>query len=82
MGGTGRLPLLSGTITGYSAYQLAATAGAQAYGLILPTGQTWQTAAIEVQAASGQPTPVDVYEVLEVNNTTSLITPTFTPSGR
>lgn len=37
----------------YAAYQAAASAGAQIYGMSAPTGQKWVMAAIEVQAAAG-----------------------------
>jgi hypothetical protein len=37
----------------YHAYQTAAAAGSQAYGLTLPATQKWTLAAIEIQSASG-----------------------------
>jgi hypothetical protein len=41
----------------YDAYQTAASAGSQTYGLTAPTGQKTVMAAIEVQASSGAATP-------------------------
>lgn len=53
--------LATGGYTGYCAYQTAATAGAQTYGLTLPIGETYTMGALELQAAAGGPAaPPDV----------------------
>jgi hypothetical protein len=44
---------LAGQWTHYSAYQAAASAGSQTYGLTAQTGQTYTMAAIEIQDAGG-----------------------------
>lgn len=44
---------VSGQDTLYTAYQAAASAGAQTYGLTAPTGQTSNLAAIEIQDSGG-----------------------------
>jgi hypothetical protein len=41
--------------TTYTAYQSAATAGAQTYGLTAPAGQSFTMASVEVQASGGAP---------------------------
>jgi hypothetical protein len=46
---------LTGFFTVYNAYQAAASAGSQTYGLTAPTGQTWNLAAIEIQASGSAP---------------------------
>lgn len=46
---------LTGSQTVYGAYQSAASAGSQTYGLTAPTGQSFTMAAIEVQASGGAP---------------------------
>lgn len=46
---------VSGQHTVYAAYQAAAAAGSQTYGLTAPTGQTYGLAAIEIQASGGAP---------------------------
>lgn len=45
----------AGNYTVYSAYQQAATAGSQTYGLTAPTGQTPSLAAVEIQASGAAP---------------------------
>jgi hypothetical protein len=44
---------VSGLHTVYTAYQAAASAGAQTYGLTAPTGQNPTLAAIEIQDSGG-----------------------------
>jgi len=46
-----------------SFWQPAATAGAQSVGMTAPTGQTWSTAALEVQAAGAGPTGISLADV-------------------
>lgn len=49
----------------YYAWQNAATAGSQTFGMSAPTGQKWAMAAIEIQAAaaaSANPQPVRAYQ--------------------
>jgi hypothetical protein len=46
---------VSGLHTAYTAYQAAASAGAQTYGLTAPTGQNPTLAAIEIQDSGGAP---------------------------
>lgn len=48
---------IASNISAYTAYQAAATAGSQTYGLTAPTGQAWTLAAIEIQASAAAPTP-------------------------
>jgi hypothetical protein len=43
----------TGLWTHYSAYQSAASAGAQTYGMTAPTGQTYTMASIEIQDSGG-----------------------------
>lgn len=45
----------TGQHTVYAAYQAAASAGSQTYGLTLPTGQTYTLASIEIQDSGGAP---------------------------
>jgi hypothetical protein len=44
---------LTGQYTGYFAYQAAASAGSQTYGVSVPGGQTYNLAAIEIQDSGG-----------------------------
>ena len=46
---------VSGQYTVYAAYQAAASAGSQTYGLTAPAGQTYTLAAVEIQDSGGAP---------------------------
>lgn len=47
----------TGAYTVYSAYQVAASTGAQTYGLTAPTGQSPSVASIEIQSSGGPAIP-------------------------
>lgn len=55
---------VTGQYTGYAAYQDAASAGAQTYGLTAPAGQSYTTAAIEIQASGAAPPAIPPIIVL------------------